>query len=175
MSFRDNIADEVIKLIETGQIGGSFWRSTTILGAGLVDATTLYITAVSARGDLIVEDIILKTDGVGLAGGTTLQIVCDNEKGTSIIMEEPITRLGGRRTVDMDASRLRVAAEHLHESLSDSAVGALGSALMTASQTILEEGKRIGVKQSGSNTGDGHIDIYIKFQRLAAYADVKSA
>ena len=165
--FIAEIAQAVHDLTSRG-LGTDFWLGTTVVSSGIVKAT-LQLTQVSTGGDLVVEDIILKTNGVGLTGGDTLQIVCDNVKGTLLILGEAVSRLGVNKTTDMAAMVAYQAVQDYNKT-----GGSAGTAKNC--KTVLESGKRIGIKSDQTaNTGAGTIDVFIKFRRLAADADVKLA
>lgn len=136
----------------SGQLdaGQEFWVakkgvvSSTIVTAGVA------ITAASIGGECTIEDVIVKTDGTGLAGGTNFDLVTNNANGAAIFFANAVSGLGANATVNM------------------------ATAGVTANgRTVLELGKVVSAKATGSNcTGTGTIDIYIKFRRLVAGANV---
>ena len=162
--FEKSIADAVFDGEQRG-IGLDFWISTTVVSTGITTAT-FDITLASSGGELVVEDIILKTDNLGLAGGSTLKVVCNNSKGTSLIMSEGVGYLGAYTTRSLLDSALY--EPNMNVSPSASAKRPYHNV-----RTILESGKKVQIMMSDTaGTGAGRIDIYIKFRRLAAGADI---
>ncbi len=159
--FSSDIAGNVMTL-EKEMLGAEFWISTTIISRGIF-TTTFNLTGAST-GDLVVEDVIFKTDNVGLAGGGTFKIVCNNIKGTSVIAQEGVPMLGAFRTHDLGSMQSYQADK-------DASGGSRRS--NESSKTILESGKVIGCKCSDTDcTGTGRIDVYIKFRRLSVNANL---
>lgn len=132
---------------QTG-IGSTFWitkvvTSSTITQAG-VDLTTA-----SSGGDLQVDDVILRTNGTGLAAGTNFEMLTNNAVGLVNFMVTAVAGLGATKTIDF------------------------ANASVTKIKTILESGKKITLKSTAADcTGAGTVTIHIKFLRLAAAATV---
>jgi len=132
-----------------GAIGTVFWIKKTMVSSDIVSGAPVDITGVSSAGELAIEDVVVKTDGTGLAGGTNFELKSNNAKGQLNFFVETVANLGASVTVDnSDAS---VLGEH----------------------TVLESGKKLQVQATvGDCTGAGTIDIYVKLRRLAAGAIV---
>ena len=167
-NFISQIADATRKIFEDRKIGETFWLSTSILADALGASGTLSITERSTRGDLVIEDVIIKT-GDGFGGTGTFKITATNTKGTTVFFEEGIGLLGSSATVDLASTRLREMFRISDDT--DPAVILSRAALNT--RTVLEEGQRIELDLSGAGTGEGDVDIFIQFRRLALDANVK--
>lgn len=134
--------------------GSSFWRFYTVTSSTIT--TTAQNLTVAATGRLFVKQIVVKTDGTGLAGGTNFQILSNNAKGVANIFVETVANLGANIT----------------KVLSPGVTGAdvttsAPTPTVTALPTILETGKRIQYKNTvGAGTGAGTIDIAILFERV---------
>jgi len=102
------------------------------------------LTTVSAGGELLIEDVILKTDSTGLAGPTNFRILSNNAKGAAAILEETVANLGANKTVNLD------------------------NASVVKQRTILENGKKLQFLGTSSNgTGSGTVQVTVKFRRLS--------
>jgi len=167
--FKEDVAEEVIDLTAKRAIGATFWRSTTVISRTIPStfAAAIDITDVSTNGELEIEDVILKTTD-GLSGGATLKIVSDNAVGTTVIMAVPVTQLGSLATIDLESARLR-------ELLANQDDGGLVSTVNRNARTILEDGKKIQLVGQGAFTDNGTMKIYIKFRRVANFADINIA
>ncbi len=132
-----------------GAIGTTFWIKKTMTSSNILDSGNTDITGVSAGGELAIEDVIVKTDGTGLATGTNFELLSNNAKGLANIFVETVANLGATKTVD------------------------LTGASVTKIRTILESGAKLQVHSTAADcTGAGTIDIYVKFRRLAAGATI---
>ncbi|MFA5695921.1 MAG: hypothetical protein WC917_00445 [Bacilli bacterium] len=132
-----------------GAIGTTFWIKKTMTSSNILDSGNTDITGVSSGGELAIEDVIVKTDGTGLATGTNFELLSNNAKGLANIFVETVANLGATKTVD------------------------LTGASVTKIRTILESGAKLQVHSTAADcTGAGTIDIYVKFRRLAAGATV---
>lgn len=134
--------------LETG-IGTTFWLKKTVTSSDILEVSSVDITGVSSVGELMIEDVIVKTDVTGLATGTNFELLCTNDKGNPYIFRETVLNLGSYQTVELiDAS-------------------------VTGIKTILEVGKKLQVHSTvAACTGVGTIDIYIKLRRLTAGATI---
>ena len=142
---------EVYEIVNDG-VGSTFWVKKTVTSSDILLASALDITGVSSGGELQVEDVIVKTDSTGLAGGTNFELKSNNANGLANIFVETVANLDGNKTVD------------------------LASASVTGIKTVLEEGKKLQVQSTGADdTGSGTIDIYVKFRRLAQDATIAAA
>jgi hypothetical protein len=135
-----------------GAVGTSFWVLKTLTSSSITFASPVDITTVSSGGDLVVDQIICKTDSTGLAGGTNFQILSNNTKGLANILVEAVANLGASKTITLD------------------------NASVTKIRTVLSSGKKLQVQNTiADGTGGGTIDIYIKFIRVSAGATVAAA
>lgn len=144
-------ADAVAKIGANTGPGTYFWVTKTLTSSAVVQAG-VDITGVSSGGALAIEDIIVKTNGTGLATGTNFAISSDNANGLANIFVETVANLGASKTMD------------------------LTGASVTKIRTVLETGKKLIAKSTVADcTGAGTIDVYIKLQRLAAGATIAAA
>ena len=67
--FQEDLAEEVHKLDKRGA-GSVFWLRTTVVSAGLSTGNHI-LTVPASGGHLVLEDVILRTDGTGLAANAT--------------------------------------------------------------------------------------------------------
>jgi hypothetical protein len=110
------------------------------------------LTLVSGGGELLIEDVILKTDGTGLAGPTNFRILSNNAKGAAAILEETVANLGANKTVNLD------------------------SASVAKQRTILESGKKLQfLGTAAGGTGAGTVQVTVKFRRLSPGAVIAAA
>lgn len=130
--------------------GGEFWYvkkgvvSSTITQAGVA------VSAASTGGELAIEDVIVKTNGTGLAGGTNFSLKSNNSNGVAIFLTESVANLGANKTVNM----------------TNASVTANG-------RTVLESGKILTALSTVADcTGAGTIDIYVKMRRITAGATI---
>jgi hypothetical protein len=132
-------------------VGTTFWIKKTFLSSAVVQAGA-DVTGVSATGEIEIEDVILKTGGVGLAAGTNVQVYTDNAKGLANILAETVANLGANKTVSLfDASVAKV-------------------------KTVLEVGKKVKINSTVADcTGAGTVDVYLKCRRLTAGATLAAA
>jgi hypothetical protein len=106
-----------------------------------------------ATGPLEILGITLNTDATGLAGGTNLQIVSDNDNGQEIIFEETIASLGGNQTENLGSG-----------------------GVVSRYGIVLETGKKIIAQSTVADcTGAGEVDITIRFKRVTDGASVAAA
>lgn len=110
----------------------------------------------AADGDLLLEEIVLQTDGTGLAGPATFQIVCDNVKGltgaTVPIMDEATASLGANKKInssDADVSELPI---------------------------MLESGKKLYINGDNAvGSGAGVVEVIMHFRRVTAGASIAAS
>jgi len=134
-----------------GAIGTEFWVKKTLTSSAIVQAG-VDITGVSSTGELAITDVIVKTDATGLATGTNFVVCSDNANGLANIFVETVANLAANKTMD------------------------LAGASVTKIKTVLSTGKKLIAKSTVADcTGGGTIDVYVKFQRLAAGAIVAAA
>ncbi len=132
-----------------GAIGTTFWIKKTVTSSDILTASNLDITGTSSGGELVIEEVLLKTDNPGLAGGTNFELLSNNAKGLANICVETVANLGSLKTIDMY------------------------TASVTKQRTVLESGAKLQVHSTvGNCTGGGTIDIYVQFRRLAAGATI---
>lgn len=133
--------------------GEPFWLVKKGILSSSILTTGVALTVASIGGDIAIEDVIVKTGGVGLAGGTNFQITSNNTNGLLIFFSNAVSGLGSAATVNM------------------------ATAGVTANgRTVLEQGKVLSLSCTSTNcTGVGTIDVYIKCVRLTAGADVSLA
>jgi hypothetical protein len=130
-------------------VGMEFWIKKTMTSSDILTASNVDITGVSSGGELAIEDVVVLTDAVGLATGTNFELLSNNVKSLPNIFVETVANLGGNKTVDMT------------------------NASITGMRTVLEVGKKLQVHSTAlACTGAGTIEIYVKFQRLAAGATI---
>lgn len=110
----------------------------------------------AASGNLLLEEIVMQTDGTGLAGPTTVQVVCDNVKGltgaTVPVWDEATANLG--------------ANTHINNSEADT----------NELPMMLESGKKLYINgDSTLGTGAGVVDVIMKFRRMTANSTIAAA
>lgn len=153
--FGETVAEQVQRIAKE-TLGATFWLKKTVTSSAIL-TTNVAITEASTGGELMIEDIIIKSDSTGLAAGSTFRIVTNNAKGTTGVFMHPVNLLGANRTVDMDN-----AEEYSVRDVNN--------------RVILEEGKTLSVNCTVTAcTGAGTIDIYIKFRKLADNASILAA
>jgi len=112
--------------------------SSTIKAATPTDVTT-------ASDDMLIEQIVMETDSVGLAGGTNFELLNNNANGvTGIFLSQAISGLGAN-------------------------VNVLGTSAGVAAMKpfVLEKGKKIQVQCTASDcTGPGVITLAIYGRRM---------
>ena len=130
-------------------LGKPFTVKKTVISSNVKTATPTDLTAVSTGGDLLIEDIVVMSDGTGLAGGTNFQIFSNNAKGLANILVETVANLGVNKTVNLD------------------------TASVTKQRTVLLSGNKLRFQNTvADGTGAGTIDVYIKCRRLTAGANL---
>jgi hypothetical protein len=146
-----SLAEVVRKIYDQTAVGNTFLVKKTLVSSAVVQAG-VDITGVSSGGELAIEDIVVKTNGTGLATGTNFVICSDNANGLANIFVETVANLGANKTMD------------------------LTGASVTKIRTVLETGKKLIAKSTVADCdGAGTIDIYIKFRALTAGATIAAA
>lgn len=103
----------------------------------------------NAYGEFLIRNVIIKSDGTGLAGGTNIQVVQNSTFGNPIIFQETVANLGANKTID------------------------LSSASVTKQLSTLDSGNKISIKSTvGNCTGAGVIELYIELEKLDQGASV---
>ena len=132
--------------------GSEFWLTKAGVVSSTVTQAGVDMTVASIGGAIAIKDVILKTNGTGLAGMTNFTIVTNNANGAVTFVSQAASGLGANVTLQLSA---------------------MGT---THSETILETGKKITLKATvADGTGAGTIDIHLLCQRLTAGADVSLA
>lgn len=123
-----------------GAKGTHFWLKKTVVSSTITFGAPVDITGVST-GELVIDQVILKTDSTGLAGGTNFQILTNNTKGAAVFFANTVAGLGASVTVDTGG--------------------------VTNQKTVLTSGKKIQIQNTiADGTGAGTVDIYIKCIRV---------
>lgn len=109
------------------------------------------LTVPANAGDLLIKNVIVKSDSTGLAGGTNFQLLTNNAKGQANFFVTSVASLGANQTVDFS------------------------TATVTHEQTVLESGKVIQYSNTAAvGTGAGTIDIYLVLQRATVNATINN-
>ena len=144
-----HIYNIVFGTTESTGIGTYFWLKKTVTSSAILLASAVDITGVSSSGELAIEDVVVKTDATGLAGGTNFELKSNNAKGLANIFVETVANLGANKTVD------------------------LTGASVAKIRSVIETGKKLQVQSTVADcTGAGTIDIYVKLRRLTAAATI---
>lgn len=164
--FPERIAESARDLMQEGLGAVFFLRTTVFSNAILAQGTNLNITSPSERGDLLVEDIIIRghTGGglVSLTAGDTLRIISTNNYGSSIVMAVRVADVGTQMHVNMESARALILREK-----------GLENNERPGAPYVLEQGKRLQMYNiAGNGTGDGKVDVLVKFRRLSNDANV---
>jgi len=131
-----------------------FHRQEFVIKKEIV-ASTILTTAtdltIPSSGEVELVNIILKTDSVGLAAGTNIEIECDNANGLADIMVETVANLGANKTVN------------------------LADASVTGVETVIENGKKLTIKSTvAACTGAGVLTAYFVFKRMESGANISA-
>ena len=142
-------------------VGSVFVVKKTITSSAITTSAQSLTTA--ATGELLIEQIIVKTDATGLAGATNLEILSDNAKGQVNIAVAAVSGLGANKTkVMVGGSDDSTTDDNFFE--------------ITGRGTVLEAGKKLQfIGTSSAGTGAGTVDVYVTFRRLAQGANCKAA
>ena len=134
------------------QIAGTEFVIKKTLVSSAITQAGVDVTLVSAIGELLLLDCVVKTGATGLAAGTNFQLLTNNTNGLANFFVETVANLGANKTIDMTG------------------------ASVTKIRTVLETGKKIQAKSTVADcTGAGTIDIYLRFMRISDYASVSPA
>lgn len=126
----------VEKVVTSSEIG-----STTALAVDLTQKVT---------GDFYIENIIVSTDGTGLATGTNFAIsISGNDYGLSTIWSSAVSGLGANKTIDIN------------------------TASVAKQRAILEDGsKLIGTCTTASCAGSGKAKVTVILKKLDSYSSI---
>lgn len=140
----------IVMIGDDSSVGSTFTISKTITSSAIT--TSAQDLSLVSTGRLLVDNIVLKTDGTGLAGATNFRILSNNAKGLAAILEEAVSNLGANKTVD------------------------IFTASVVKQRTVLETGKKLQFLGTvGAGTGAGTIDVIITFKRLDSGAQILNA
>jgi hypothetical protein len=143
--------------------GESFWVKKTLTSSAITTAA-LDLTTV-ATGQLFVKQIIVKSDGGTITGGTNFVIASTNAKGTANIAVETFANLTGAV-----ATKVLTGLPPATDTTTSDAVFSV-----TAVPTILEAGKKLQYNSTGSaGTGAGTIDVFVQFERIDENAQISA-
>lgn len=137
-----NVLERLEYLQQGFSAGRQFWIKKTLTSSAIVTAG-VDVTGV-ASGEIAIEDVIVKTDGTGLAAMTNFTLTTDNAKGLATFFSTAASGLGANKTID------------------------LAGASVTKIKTVVEDGKKVIAKATAADgTGAGTIDVYLLCRRLA--------
>lgn len=132
-----------------GAVGTEFIVKKSLVSSAITQAG-VDVTGVSSVGELEIMDVVLETDGTGLAAGTAVQLKTDNAYGAEIWAQELVANLGASATVS-----------------TPSAVN---------KKVVVETGKKVTINSTVADcTGAGVLNVYIRFKRIAAGAIIAAA
>ena len=127
--------------------GQPFALKKTVVSNTIKAATATAI--LTASDDELIEQIIMETDGTGLAGGTNFSILNDNATGAATVLAQAISGLG------VNANILGTSA-----------------GVTALKRFMLESGKHLLVQCSGVDcTGNGVITLVIYGRRMGPNAN----
>ncbi len=137
-----------------GAAGQPFIVKKALTSSGVVQAG-IDVTAAATGGDIIIDDIIIQTDGTGLAAGTNFTLEKDaGATGVLTFFGETVANLGANKT---------------------EALG-LGSVVSSAGGMVLDSGRKIVAKCTVADcTGAGVLTVWIKARRGADGANLAAA
>jgi len=155
------LRSQLFKTISQGP-GSVFTIKKTLTSSG--NTTSSQDLTSVATGQLLIEQIVVKTDSTGLAGGTNFEITTNNDKGLENIFVETVANLGGNITkVLSGAAGGDTTTSDAHPTV-------------TAVPTVIEAGKKLQYNTTGAvGTGDGTIDIFVTFRRIDNGAKIVAA
>lgn len=150
---------------EEASVGFSSANNTIVINKELsyteLLTTGVDITNAVVGGKLVIEDIIVKTDSVGMASGTLFQVVTSgNSYGTSTVISIPVNNLGARQTFAM-------SNDYLSRPVSYTA---------TSTQiTVLEDGAKLqalctAAACRGTNSVAGKVQFTMVFKKADTQA-----
>ena len=133
------------------EVGSVFVVQKTLTSSSIL-MTGVDITGPSSGGELLLEDVVLKTDATGLAGGVDVTVETNNTTGQAVAMQTARAGLVANKTVDFNA------------------------ATVTKIKTVLETGRKFLMKSTVADcTGTGTVQVTLVLRRLAAGATVAAA
>lgn len=108
------------------------------------------LTVPANAGEIIVNDVIVMSDVVGLAGGTNFQVHMTQDFGQNNVFVEAVANLGGAKTtVNFD------------------------TASITGQRTVLADGEGLFYRSTAADcTGAGQIEIYVICQQATSGAQI---
>jgi len=122
--------------------------SSTVLTTG-VD-----VTGAAGVGDIFIDDIVMQTNGTGLATGTNFTLEKDAGTGLLTFFSEAVASLGANKTEDLQS----------------------GSVIATTGPIVLETGQKIVARCTNAHCdGAGTITLWIKARRAADGATLAAA
>ncbi len=128
---------------------GSYVVLQKIITSSSITTSPQDLTTVATGGDMVIENIILETDGTGLAGGTNFQILKNGGEGLAIFMSETVGNLGANKTVDSF------------------------SASIAKQRSTIKVGQKLQFDNTvGAGTGGGTIKVTIVLFRAIAGANI---
>lgn len=133
--------------------GSDNGAGTSVLIKKTIVSSTITTSAqdlsTTALGEFLVDNVILKTNGTGLAGATNFRILSNNAVGALPILEEAVANLGASATID------------------------IYTASVVKQRTVLESGKKLQYLGTASaGTGAGTITVYVHLIRKTAGATI---
>lgn len=153
-SNRDGSVLERLEHLNAGNVLGQTFTVQKSLTSSAITTCGVDVTGAASGGDILIEEIILETDGTGLATGTNFTIEKDGGTGTLTFLSNAITGL-----------------DEGNESVFMSSAG-----VVSTLDVVLDSGQKLVAKCTGSScTGCGVIDITIKARRLSDSATVAAA
>ncbi len=149
IAYVKGILSQVLVLLSLA--GTTFTIKKTLVSSAIVQAG-VDVTGASSVGALTITDIVLQTNGTGLAAGTNLTLETDNANGIAVFFSTAVSGLGANKTINLD------------------------TASVTKIRTVLESGKKIIAKMTAADgTGAGTVDVYLTFRRHANGATIAAA
>ena len=136
----------------TGAIGTRFWVKKILTSSAITQAGVAVATA-STGGELGVLNVILETDGTGLATGTNVQLYSSNTIGRANLYVEAVAFLGASTTSTSSTTTVTT--------------GRLG---------VLQSGSTLTMNSTAFDcTGGGTVAVYVQLERLTAGATIAAA
>lgn len=161
MPFSDKLAGEVREIMKKS-VGSTFWVKKTIISGDIKNSVGLPLTGLSDEGgELLIENIILKTDTNGLILGKTFRILEIHDGETRVIMSEKIANLGSLRIVDLAAAKKTMDAQ---DETTANVPYVLGSNRILYAHN-----------EDVAGSGVGTMDIYFKFRKLNEASGIEAA
>lgn len=89
-TYEDDLAGNITFNVTSSALTTSFVNKLLVIGA-----------------PIIVEDVIVETDGTGLAGATLFQVKKSDTTGNSIMFSEAVANLGANKTYDLSSATIK--------------------------------------------------------------------